>query len=249
MTIAISVKKVSKYFGKEVLFQNLSFKIEKGEIVAFIGPNGCGKTTLLNILSCLVEKNDGAYKINAFTPSKFSYIFQNYRDSLLPWRTNYENIALPLQVQKAKEKEIQEGINDVQAIFGGDILLHKYPYQLSGGQQQMIAFARALVSKPNLLFIDEPFSALDYAHNLLLRKHLQKYYIKHKPTILIITHNIEEAVHLADKIIVFSEKPTRIADIIENKQAYPRDIAFLKSQKYAKIRAKVLSAFQKVAAL
>ena len=107
MTIAIAVKNLSKHFGKEVLFQNLSFQIKKGEIVAFIGPNGCGKTTLLNILSGLTEKSEGAWEIKEGKPERLSYIFQNYRDSLLPWRTNYKNIALPLEVQKVQKEQIK----------------------------------------------------------------------------------------------------------------------------------------------
>ena len=249
MTIAIAVKNLSKHFGKEVLFQNLSFQIKKGEIVAFIGPNGCGKTTLLNILSGLTEKSEGAWEIKEGKPERLSYIFQNYRDSLLPWRTNYKNIALPLEVQKVQKEQIKEKINEIQSLFEGKIALQHYPYQLSGGQQQMVAFARALVNTPQVLFIDEPFSALDYTNNLILRNHLQTYYRRYKPTILIITHNIEEAVHLANKIVVFSKNPTRIVDIIENTQTYPRDMGFLKSKKYAKVRERVLSAFQKVAGI
>ena len=249
MTIAIAVKNLSKHFGKEVLFQNLSFQIKKGEIAAFVGPNGCGKTTLLNILSGLTEKSEGVCEIKEGGPERLSYIFQNYRDSLLPWRTNYKNMALPLELQNVQEKQIEKQINEIQGIFEEKIALQNYPYQLSGGQQQIVAFARALVNKPQVLFIDEPFSALDYKNNLLLRKHLQQYYTHYKPTILIITHNIEEAVHLANKIVVFSKNPTRIVDIIENTQTYPRDMGFLKSKKYAKVRERVLSAFQKVAGI
>ena len=108
---------------------------------------------------------------------------------------------------------------------------------------------RALVTKPKVLFIDEPFSALDYENNLRLREHLQKYYLKYKPTTLMITHNIEEAVHLAEKIVVFSQSPTKVIETIENPLPYPRTVQSLKTEQFHQVKDKVLSAFQKVANL
>ncbi len=244
MEPVITVKNLKKRFNQQELYQDISFKINKGDFVAIFGPNGCGKTTILNILSKLIKKDSGEFNIKDFNPNKFSYIFQNYRDSLLPWKNNYENIAFPLKLRNKHNGEIRRTIDELQVIFNLNLDLRKYPYELSGGQQQILSFARALINKPEMLFIDEPFSALDYENNLVLRKHLQSYYLKYKPTILMITHNIEEAAHLANKIIVLSKSPTKIIRIIENHEKYPRNLDFLKSKSYHIIKDEVLDAFK-----
>jgi NitT/TauT family transport system ATP-binding protein len=191
-----------------------------------------------------VQKTEGEVEITNFNSKKFSYILQNYRDSLLPWKTNFENIAFPLRIAKTSEEEIKIRVMELESIIHLSSNLKNYPYNSSGGQQQITAFMRGLITNPKILFLDEPFSALDYENNLLLIKHLQDYYKKYKPTIIAVTHDIEEAIHLANKIIVLSKKPTRIVNIIENKQPYPREIEFLKSKDFLKIKEKVLDAFQ-----
>jgi len=231
------------------VLEDVSFSANAGDIVAIFGPNGCGKTTLMNILSGLAEHDGGEFKVEKNNPTEFSYVFQNYRDSLLPWRNNFDNLAFPLELHSETKQEIENKIFDITKTCDFNIDLQKYPYELSGGQQQMLTFVRALVNKPKVLFIDEPFSALDYENNLKFREHLQKYYLKFKPTVLVITHNIEEAVHLAKKIIVLSKSPTKIVDIIENPEPFPRSIDFLKTKEFNEVKDKVLSAFQKGANL
>ncbi len=245
--MSISIQNLKKSFSGAEVFQNFSADFEEGIITAIVGPNGSGKSTLLNILSGILPKDSGEFSIKEFHPFHFSYIFQNYRESLLPWQTNAENIALPLQIQKYSKEQIQRHIHDLLTFTGLPINLQQYPYELSGGQQQMLAFCRALITRPSLLFIDEPFSALDYENNLRLRGVLQKYYIAFKPTITLITHNIEEAVHLAQKIVVFSQKPTQVVAVIDNPLPFPRTIESLKSSEFDDLKDKVLSIFQKVA--
>lgn len=245
MKSAIKVKNLSKSYENSQIISNISFNINRGEIVAIFGPNGCGKSTLLNMLSGLIEKTNGEIEITDFDSRKFSYIFQNYRDSLLLWKNNYDNIAFPLRILGTNEEEIKIRIMEIESLFNFSSNLSSYPYQLSGGQQQIVAFMRGVVTKPRILFLDEPFSALDYENNLLLRKHLQNYYAKYKPTIIAVTHDIEEAVHLANKIIVLSKKPSRIVEIITNNAPYPRDTNFLNSKEFSRIKEKVLDAFQR----
>lgn len=242
---AISVKNLSKVFDEREIISNISFDINQGDIVAIFGPNGCGKSTLLNLLSGITCKTSGEIEINEFDSSKFSYVFQNYRDSLLPWKNNYENITFPLRINQTKEEEIKIRIMEMESIFSFSTNFNLYPYQLSGGQQQILSFMRALVTRPKILFIDEPFSALDYENNLLLRTHLHNYHSKYKPTIIAITHDVEEAVHLANKIIVLSKKPTKIVKIITNNAPFPRDISFLNSKKFVQVKKEVLAAFEK----
>lgn len=247
MKEAIIVSQLKKTFNQKPLFEDISFNINQGDVVAFLGPNGCGKSTILNIISNLIEQDSGECTLHV-APSEISYVFQNYRDSLLPWLTSYQNLLFPLKIQKDKVRRNQnEGITIIENLQKNlrlNFSLSKYPYELSGGQQQIIAFTRALMNKPRLLLIDEPFSALDYENNLLLRKYLQEYYLEYKPAIVIITHNIEEAVHLANKIIVFSKSPTKIIGMIDNAASYPRDISFLSSKNYNEIKDSVVSLFK-----
>lgn len=240
-----SIHGLKKSFNGLKVFQNLNLEIEKNKITSIFGPNGCGKSTLLNILSDIVAKDGGDFYIENFDRFQFSYIFQNYRESLLPWRTNFENVALPLEIQNKSKQEIRQRVDELQKLFEFKFNWESYPYELSGGQQQILAFMRALVTKPKVLFIDEPFSALDYENNLRLREHLQKYFLTFKPTILLITHNIEEAVHLAEKVVVFSQRPTKVLEVIDNPLPYPRTIQSLKAEQFHQVKDKVLSVFQK----
>jgi NitT/TauT family transport system ATP-binding protein len=243
-SVAIKISGLKKRFDQTEVFQDFSLGFESNKITAIFGPNGSGKSTLLNILSGVITKDAGECEIEGFNHFEFSYIFQNYRESLLPWRNNFENVALPLEIQNMSKAEIKNRIEELQKIFELKIDWNGFPYQLSGGQQQILAFMRALVTKPKILFIDEPFSALDYENNLFLREHLQRYYLKFKPTILLITHNIEEAVHLADKIVVLSKKPTQVIDTIDNPLPYPRTLESLKTEEFHKVKDKVLTAFE-----
>lgn len=245
MKIAISAQNLKKSFNNTEVFRDFSIGIEQGKITAIFGPNGCGKSTLLNILSGIVVNDGGNFQIENFKLFEFSYIFQNYRESLLPWRTNFENVALPLEIQNKSKQEIRQRVEKLQKLFEFKFDWESYPYELSGGQQQILAFMRAISTNPKILFIDEPFSALDYENNLRLREYLQKYYLIFKPTILLVTHNIEEAVHLAEKIVIFSQKPTRVLEVINNPLSYPRTIQSLKAEEFHQAKDKVLSVFQK----
>lgn len=244
MRNAISIKKLKKRFGKVEVFDNLTVDIKEGEITAIFGPNGCGKSTLLDILSGIVEKDGGTISIKNFDRFQFSYIFQNYRDSLLLWRKNLNNIGFPLEIQNLNTALITNRVNEIQKSFGFKFDLDKYPYELSGGQQQILAFFQALITDPTLLFIDEPFSALDYENNIRLREILLDYYLRYKPTIVLITHNIEEAVHLASEIVVLSRKPTNVLGRIQNPLAYPRTLDILKHKNFYRIKNEVLRLFR-----
>ena len=249
MSAVISAQNLKKSFNNTEVFRDFSISVEQGKITAIFGPNGSGKSTLLNILSGIIAKDGGKFDIDNFNHFEFSYIFQNYRESLLPWRTNFENVALPLEIQNKSKQEIRQRVEELQKLFEFKFNWESYPYELSGGQQQILAFMRALVTKPKVLFIDEPFSALDYENNLRLREHLQKYFLTFRPTILLVTHNIEEAVHLAEKIMVFSQRPTTVLEVIDNPLPYPRTLQSLKVEQFHQVKDKVLSVFQKVANL
>jgi len=249
MEQAITIKDLRKNYNKEQVFGGLSLEIPEREITAIIGPNGSGKSTLFNVLSGLIKKSGGYYSIKDFDTFKFSYLFQNYRESLLPWRNGIGNIALPLEIQGKSREEIVEKIEELTKIFKPTFSLSQYPHELSGGQQQVLAFMRALITKPELLFIDEPFSALDYENNLKLREHLQEYYLKYRPTIVLVTHNIEEAVHLAKNIVILSKRPSRVLSVLQNDMPYPRKINDLTSDQFHKVKDETLQAFRTAANL
>jgi NitT/TauT family transport system ATP-binding protein len=240
----IYIKHLKKSFDGMEVFRDFNLEIPKGKITAILGPNASGKSTLLNILTGLT-KSEGEINLNDSSPFDISYIFQNYRESLLPWRNNKQNILFPLEIQKLNKKEIDQSFLKFQQSFSFPINWNLYPYELSGGQQQILAFIRALITKPKILFVDEPFSALDYENNLRLREYLLTYYIEHRPTILLITHDIEEAVHLAEKIIIISKKPTTVLDIINNPIPYPRTMEYLKTSEFHHTKNKIFTAFQK----
>ena len=247
--MAIVVKNLRKRLNGIELYQNLSFEAKTGKITAIFGPNGSGKSTLFNILAGVIPHDGGTHVIKPFDKLRFSYLFQNYREVLLPWMTNARNIALPLESQGISPTDVQQRLAALETSTILPAPLDAYPYELSGGQQQMIAFYRALVTNPNTLLIDEPFSALDYENRLKFCNLLQEYHRKQKPTTLIITHDIEEAVYLAEEIVVLSRKPTRVLGVIQNPLPYPRTVAMLTTQKFQKIRAEVLKLFQQEVAL
>ncbi len=178
-----------------------------------------------------------------------SYVFQNYRESLLPWRNAFANLAFPLELQRMSREKIKRQIGELLAEFPVDFDLEKYPYELSGGQQQLLSFLRAIITKPTLLLLDEPFSALDYENNLRLREYLLRYNERTRGTVLLVTHDIEEAVHLGHEIAIISRKPTQIVERIENpllrQLADPRTLATLSSEAFHQTRNRVLGAFQR----
>jgi NitT/TauT family transport system ATP-binding protein len=242
MSVSIKIKNLSKVIQGKNILADFNLDIKAGSIVSIFGPNGTGKSTLLNILSGVDVDYKGIIEKECVGGTvKMSYVFQNYRDTLLNWRNGKDNIALPLEIKE--NNNIEELVADVEKRLKLKVDLNKYPYQCSGGQQQMISFMRALVTKPNLLLIDEPFSALDYENNLFLRDCLIEYYVKYKPTIILITHSVEEAVHLSHQIIVLSKAPTHVHEIIENKKPHPRSMDYIASPYFDELKNKLVKSF------
>lgn len=218
----LAVKNLSFAFGFEEILKNINFEVEQGETVAIVGPSGAGKTTLLRLCAGLLDMDKGELE-NSFASSAFA--FQDAR--LLPWKTTLDNISLGLRARKIKNS--REKARKIALEFGLDLEdLDKFPKDLSGGMRQRASFARALVVEPELLFLDEPFSALDIG----LKKDLQTYILstieRTNMSVFFITHDLTEALRLSDKILVLKTEPGEIVRQFSlNKPKFARDEAFV----------------------
>ena len=206
--------------SENLIFKNLNFIIKKSQFVSIFGPSGCGKTTLLNIISGLDKDFDGSVQtVNSSTnPNKnISYMFQAPR--LFPWLTTIENVKFPIKKKKNCEKIAFEFIKKI----GLERYKNQYPNRLSGGMQRRIALARAFAPNPNILLLDEPFISIDKKIANLLRKLLIKLWKKNKPIIIFVTHDLDEAIELADRICFLSNLPSKILLDYEISLSRPRN--------------------------
>lgn len=208
----INIEKVSKTFttGKNsfTALTDVNLSVGESEFVCILGPSGCGKSTLLRIVAGLEQATDGKvyYKGKEISKpdKKIGMVFQNY--SLMPWLTVRENIALGLRFEGKSKQEQQEQAEHYLEIINMKEFGNAYPYELSGGMQQRVAIARALANEPDVLLMDEPFGALDAYTRIVLQKELLSIWEKHKKTILFVTHSVDEAIYLADRIIFMPDK-------------------------------------------
>ena len=198
--------------GETKALQNISFGVKEGEFVAIVGPSGCGKSTLLSIISGLLKPKSGTIVVNHSDGSlgypKIGYMLQH--DHLFEWRTIYQNVVLGLEIQKKKTAEHLEYIDQLLKDYGLYEFRHKRPSELSGGMKQRAALIRTMALKPEVLLLDEPFSALDYQTRLLVSADICSLIRQTKKTVIIITHDLSEAISLADRIIVLSKRPALV---------------------------------------
>lgn len=237
-----NLKKIYDHNGNSVeVFNSLNLEISHGEFIGIFGPNGCGKTTLLNLISGLDKKFSG--KIDFDKKAKISYIFQNYRESIFPWLTIADNISYPLKLRGFLQKEQKEAVQKICNQFNIKFNLSDYPYTLSGGQQQLVAILRGLIIKPDILLFDEPLSSLDYQTTLFMLNTIQGIWQETKTTIIFISHDIDEAIMLSQKIILLSNKPTKVLKVFDNKLNYPRKTDILGTKEFVELKHNILSAF------
>lgn len=194
--------------GETVAVENLDFSVAEGEFVAVIGPSGCGKTTLLSLAAGLLAPTEGKVLSSGVS---FGYMLQ--KDELFPWRTIEKNIFLPLEIQKTDTKEHRAAALALAEKYGLKDFLKSYPSQLSGGMRQRAALIRTLAVDPDMLLLDEPFSALDYQTRLTVCDDVYKIIRSERKTALLITHDISEAISVADRIIVLSKRPARVVGV------------------------------------
>ena len=237
---AIRVHDLHKTFGELVAIDGVSFEIAQGEFFMIVGPSGCGKTTLLRVLAGLDTITSGTIEIatpNSQRPVN-SMIFQG--DSIFPWMTVWSNAAYGLRMRGVSTATIREVVAHYLARTGLTRFADYYPHQLSGGMRQRVAIARAFANDPEILLMDEPFSALDAQNRLLLQEELLRIWEEHKKTVVFITHSVDEAVFLGDRIMVMTAQPGQVKTFVPVPLARPRNISALqKAPEYGELIAHI----------
>lgn len=241
----VHINDVEKIFPLDGEFlqvlEKTNLKINPGEFVSIVGTSGCGKSTLLKMLIGLEQPSKGTIQIGdrvVDSPSvEVGMVFQEAR--LYPWLTIRKNIefGLPKGFPKEKKKKIVKHYLELVGLTGFE---NAYPSQLSGGMQQRASIARALVGNPNVLLLDEPFGALDAFTRITMQNEVLKIWEKEKRTMILVTHDIDEAIFLSDRIVIFSERPGRVKEIIDVNLPRPRDRS---REEFLRIRKKILTSF------
>jgi NitT/TauT family transport system ATP-binding protein len=218
----LSIDKVTKQFSQNdqtlTVLDELNLTIQEGEFISLLGPSGCGKSTLLSIVAGLTNPSSGSVKLDekevkAAGPDR-GMVFQE--PALFPWMSVLENVTFPLRKQYGKKERVEIAKRYIKMVHLSNFATH-YPHELSGGMQQRVAIARALAMDPKVLLMDEPFGALDEQTRMVLHQELEKIWMETKKTILFVTHSIQEAIKLSDRIIVMGTRPGKImADIKVN---------------------------------
>jgi NitT/TauT family transport system ATP-binding protein len=243
----VTIRGLTKRFTDAIVYDRFDLDIPRGKLVSVFGPNGCGKSTLINMIAGLIPVDAGEILFDGkpLHEIKFGYVFQNYREALFPWLRSIDNIEYPLKLMKLAKAERRLRVERLLANLGVKIDLNRYPYELSGGQQQLVSIMRALVVDPEILFLDEPFSALDYEMTLFMRDQLQRIFVETGTTTVLVSHDLEEAVYLADRILLLSRRPARIADYVHYDGTRPRSDATLSQHDFVRIKAHCLDVFQR----
>jgi NitT/TauT family transport system ATP-binding protein len=243
----VTIRGLTKRFAEAVVYDRFDLDIPRGKLVSVFGPNGCGKSTLINMIAGLVPTDGGEILFDGkpLRDIKFGYVFQNYREALFPWLRSIDNIEYPLKLMKLPRAERRVRAERLIAHLGVKIDLNRYPYELSGGQQQLVSIVRALVVEPEILFLDEPFSALDYEMTLFMRDQLQRIFVETGTTTVLVSHDLEEAVYLADRILLLSRRPATVADYVRYDAARPRTDATMSESEFVRIKGHCLEVFQR----
>ncbi|MBI3000897.1 MAG: ABC transporter ATP-binding protein [Deltaproteobacteria bacterium] len=225
----IIVRNLTKTYntGKVVALQDISFEVQPYESLCILGPSGCGKTTLLRLLDCLIARDQGEIVLDgeAITSPRpdVAMVFQHF--GLFPWKDLEENIAYGLALRGRPKEEIAKTVRRYIELVGLKGFEKCYPYQLAGGMQQRAGLARALAVNPSLLLMDEPFGSLDAQTRETLQEELSKILVQERKTMLFVTHSIDEAIYLGDRILLMTPRPGRIREILQVEIPRPREIS------------------------
>jgi NitT/TauT family transport system ATP-binding protein len=223
------------------VFENISFEVRPSEFISLVGPSGCGKTTFLRILDGLIPRDGGTILLDGKAvikpgPDK-GFVFQD--SSLLLWRTVIDNVILGLELQGVNKREARKKAEEYIALVGLKGFEHHYPHELSGGMQQRVNLARALIVEPQILLMDEPFASLDAQTREIMQAELLKMWRQSRKTVIFVTHQIEEAIYLSDRVIVFSARPAKIREIVNVNLGRPRALAVKRSPEFLELADRV----------
>lgn len=237
-------KSIGDEFARKTIVENCSFRVSRGKFTVLIGPSGCGKTTLINLIAGYDQPNSGritldAEKIGAPTSDRL-VVFQE--TALFPWMTVFQNVTYGPSVQRrAKSSDTEDEANALLAKFGLKDFRDKYPNQLSGGMQRRAELARALINQPRVLLMDEPFRGLDAMTRQLMQEYLLRLFEGSGQTILFVTSEIDEAILLADTIVLLSRSPATAKDVIQVDIPRPRTVSIFGTPQYAELKKTALS--------
>jgi NitT/TauT family transport system ATP-binding protein len=228
----IEIRGLNKRFGESYVYRNFDLDLREGEFISIFGPNGCGKSTFINLISGMIPIDGGTvlYDGKTIRQTRISYVFQNYREALFPWMRAISNIQYPLKMLGLDKATRTRRVEELLAEFDIQIDLKRYPYELSGGQQQMISILRALVTDPEVLFLDEQ---------------LQQVFLKRRNTMILVSHDLEEAIQLANRVLMLTRRPTRVAETVVVDVPWPRDSRSLTSPEFVAIKSRCLEIFNR----
>jgi len=246
----LTVEGLSKSYGDMVAIARIDFTIEAGEFVCIVGPSGCGKTTLLKCVAGLLAPSGGRVLLHGQEvlkpPRQMALVFQDYSRSLLPWMSVQANVGLPLHGRGLSGAEQRTLVGDALASVGLEGFERHYPWQLSGGMQQRVAMARALAYQPEILLMDEPFASVDAQTRSDLEDLLLSVWRRLRITVLFVTHDIDESVYLADRVVVLGPRPTTVDEVLPVGLPRPRDQVTTKEQsEFARLRAHIYKAIKR----
>lgn len=233
-----------------IALSNVNLEIKQGEFISLVGPSGCGKTTLLRTIADLQQATSGSIKVRGQTPreirtqKKYGIVFQS--PVLYEWRTVRRNVCMPMELMGMPKKDRSARVTKMLELVGLMEFGKKYPHELSGGMQQRVNIARALAIRPEILLMDEPFSALDEFTKEKLHEDLLQIWWKTNKTILFVTHNIQEAVFLSDRVVVLSPHPGRVSAIVDINIPRPRRLAVKETAEFTALVSKVRNSFEGV---
>jgi len=239
------------YVAGTAVLEGIDFGVFSAEFFSIVGPSGAGKTTLLRCLTGLMEPSAGSVVLDGealASPSRnISVVFQEYTRSLLPWRTIGKNVALPLKARGVARSEIAVRVEAALESVGLTGTASQYPWQLSGGMQQRVAIARALITEPEVLVMDEPFASVDAQTRLELEDLVRKLQRESQVTVILVTHDIDEAVYLSDRILVLSRNPARVVKLIDVPLGDERDqITTRERPEFGELRGQILEIIRQI---
>lgn len=241
--MSLQIKEIRKSFDENLVLGNISFNLEKGEFISLIGPSGSGKSTLFGIIGGIITPDSGDVEVSEESilnkTGQISYMPQ--QDSLFPWRSVLDNVLLGQELYEEPDKN---RAIEMLEISGLKNVIYSFPHELSGGMRQRVSFIRALLCPQDLLCLDEPFSALDEFTRMDMQKWLLKMWEQYEQSILFITHNIEEALFLSDKIVILSDSPAEVKEIISVPFPRPREASLMLSDEFLEWKRKVIKVIQ-----